>query len=83
MPLTQSDVDQLQADLIAAENALKDAQQAIIDRAAQEGAPQSEQAKLNAGQIISDNGMKVFHEAGKDVSIGLGITPQSGGTGKR
>lgn len=78
--VTQDQVNALQADLLAAEAALKAAQQAILDCSAAEPAvgPGNYQ-KLSAGMTVTLAGMKLFHDAAAACSLDAGITPLSGG----
>lgn len=81
--VTQEQVDSFQAALLAWEAEGKALMQSIIDAASVESAiTPAHFHKMVAGQTVVKAGMKLFHDAALVASGDVGITPNSGGTGK-
>lgn len=80
---TQQQVDALQADLLAAETAMKNAMQNILDAANADPGCTPKHLKLlkiSAGAVKDATGM--FHAAAELCSIDGGVQPLSGGQPK-
>lgn len=77
---TQEQVNELQANLLAAETAYRQASLAIMTAAGNESSPLADALSATRNNVKS--GMKTFHDLAAIASTMAGITPQSVGPGK-